>query len=291
MKLAVSSYSFQQYLQDGRLTQLGCIAKAKELGFDAIEFTDLEPPQGISEADYAVQIREECERLGLVVSNYTVHADFLANDVEQEAQRLKRKVDTALLLGSTSMRHDAAWGFGDDRGAKGLQNVIDRLADGCRRVTEYASSKGVRTMVENHGFFLQDPDRVERLINTVDHKNFGWLCDMGNFLCADEDPAKACGKAAPYVFYAHAKDFFVKTGNGPDPGEGFFQSRSGNYLRGAIIGHGAVPIMQCLGVLKREGYDGYLGLEFEGIEDSLQGIRIGIENLRRYLAQVENAAG
>ena len=45
MKLAVSSYSFQQYLQDGRLTQLSCIAKAKELGFDAIEFTDLEPPQ------------------------------------------------------------------------------------------------------------------------------------------------------------------------------------------------------------------------------------------------------
>ena len=32
MKIAVSSYSFSQYIRDGRLTQLTCIAKAKELG-------------------------------------------------------------------------------------------------------------------------------------------------------------------------------------------------------------------------------------------------------------------
>ena len=31
MKISVSSYSFSQYLNDGRLTQLTCIAKAKEL--------------------------------------------------------------------------------------------------------------------------------------------------------------------------------------------------------------------------------------------------------------------
>ena len=185
------------------------------------------------------------------------------------------------------MRHDAAWGFGPDRANRGLQNVVERLADGCRMVTEYAAQKGIRTMVENHGFFLQDADRVEKLINTVNHPNFGWLCDMGNFLCADEDPAKSCGKAAPYVFYVHAKDFIVKGGNEPNPGEGFFSSRAGNYLRGTIIGHGMVPVKQCLRVLKREGYDGYLGLEFEGIEDSLLGIRIGLDNLKRFLEELQ----
>lgn len=286
MKLAVSSYSFQQYLSSGRLTQLDCVEQAKELGFDAIEFTDLEPPEGVSEAEYAIQIREACDRVGLVVSNYTVHADFLAGDVQQEARRLMGKVDVAKLLGSSSLRHDAAWGFGKDRGSRGLGNVVEYLADGCRQVTEYAAEQGVRTMVENHGFFLQDPDRVERLINEVNHPNFGWLCDMGNFLCADEDPAKACGKAAPYVFYAHAKDFIVKSGSEPNPGEGFFVSRAGNYLRGTIVGHGAVPVKQCLSVLKREGYDGYLGLEFEGIEDCILGIRIGLDNLRRCLAEL-----
>ena len=69
MKIAVSSYSFSQYIRDGRLTQLTCIAKAKELGFDAIEFTDLQPPEGVTEEEYAHQIRQECDRVGLPVSN------------------------------------------------------------------------------------------------------------------------------------------------------------------------------------------------------------------------------
>ena len=32
-------------------------------------------------------------------------------------------------------------------------------------------------MVENHGYFAQDSDRVEKLINAVDHPNFGLLLD------------------------------------------------------------------------------------------------------------------
>ena len=101
-------------------------------------------------------------------------------------------------------------------------------------------------------------------------------------------PPARCGKAAPYVFYVHAKDFIVKDGKGADPGEGFFQSRGGNYLRGTIIGHGVVPVMQCLRVLKNNGFDGYVSVEFEGIEDCMLGIRIGLDNLKKYLSSIEN---
>ncbi len=284
MKIAVSSYSFSQYFQKGLLDQMSCIAKAKEMGFDAIEFTDLTPPEGVTEEEYARQIKAECDRVGLPVSNYTIGADFLRTTVKEEAERLKKKVDVAAILGTTSMRHDATWTTPTN--SRGLKNIVDDLAAGIREVSDYAATKGIRTMVENHGTFLQDADRVETLINTVDNPNFGWLCDMGNFLCADEDPAKAYGKAAPYAFYAHAKDFIVKSGNEPDPGEGFFQSRSGNYLRGTIIGHGVVPVKQCLSILKKNGYDGYIGVEFEGIEDCIQGISIGLANLRRYVSEV-----
>ena len=41
MKISVSSYSFHQYIKAGKLTQFDCVAKAKEMGFDAIEFTDI----------------------------------------------------------------------------------------------------------------------------------------------------------------------------------------------------------------------------------------------------------
>lgn len=284
MKISVSSYSFSQYFHKGLLTQFTCIEKAKELGFDAIEFTDLNPPEGVSQEDFARQIKAECGRVGLPVSNYTIGADLIGRDMKEEIARLKGQVDIAAILGTTSMRHDATWAAPTN--TKGLKNIIGPLADAIREVTEYAASKGIRTMVENHGTFLQDADRVEALITTVAHPNFGWLCDMGNFLCADENPAISCGKAAPYMFYGHAKDFIVKRGNEPNPGDGFFMSRSANYLRGTIVGHGMVPVKQCLQVFKKSGYDGYLGVEFEGIEDCIQGLSIGLANLRRYVAEV-----
>ena len=38
MKIAASSYSFAQLIRKGEMTQFETIAKAKEMGFDAIEF-------------------------------------------------------------------------------------------------------------------------------------------------------------------------------------------------------------------------------------------------------------
>jgi sugar phosphate isomerase/epimerase len=151
-------------------------------------------------------------------------------------------------------------------------------------VTEYAAEKSVITMVENHGFFCQDSERVAALVGAVSHPNFGALVDIGNFTCADEDPAIACGNVAALALHAHAKDFHIKPGGGDNPGKGWFQSRGGNYLRGSIIGHGNVPVRQCLGNLKRAGYDSYVSIEFEGMEDCVEALRIGRENLERLIA-------
>ena len=188
------------------------------------------------------------------------------------------------------MRHDATWGFPKEyRGARGFDDALPRLAEGCRAVTEFAQELGIKTTVENHGFFCQDSDRVEKLVNAVNHPNFGVLLDIGNFLCADEDPVKAVGRLLPYVFHVHVKDFHVKSGMLPNPGKGWFKSRGGNYLRGAIIGHGDVPVVQCLNLLKNAGYNGFLSIEFEGIEDPITGIAIGAENLKRYVEDIMRA--
>lgn len=290
MKIAVSSYSFQALIQAGAMTQLDCVQAAKHLGFDAVEFIGLQPHDNSEPMEYAGRIREESERCGLPVSNYTIAADFLTGsggDLQREIERLYGEVDMAVRLGSHSMRHDASGGYlAGQRSWRGFEQALPRLAEGCRKVTEYAVQQGVRTMVENHGFFCQDSDRVEKLINTVAHDNFGWLVDMGNFLCADEDPAKAVGRAAPYAFYVHGKDFLVRSGMEPDPGSGFFRSRSGAYLRGTVIGHGNVPVRQCLAALKGAGYDGYIGLEFEGVEPTEWALRTGLENLRRAIEAI-----
>ena len=87
--------------------------------------------------------------------------------------------------------------------------------------------------------------------------------------------------AAPYAFHVHAKDFLFKPGNQIDPGDGWFKSRGGHYLRGTIVGHGVVPVAQCAAMLKKAGYDGFLSLEFEGMEDNLTALKAGYAYLRR----------
>ena len=42
-------------------------------------------------------------------------------------------------------------------------------------------------------------------------------------------------------------------------------------------------MLQCLKILKAAGYEGCATVEFEGIEDAVTGVRLGLENLK-YLA-------
>lgn len=290
MKIGVSSYSFSRLVSSGAMSQLDVISKAKEMGFDVIEFSTFALPEGETPLTFAPRVKEECDRVGIKIANYTIWGDFIngsSGNLDDEIERLKDEVRVAHILGSPGMRHDATWGFpAGYKGARSFDDALPILAKGCRAVTEFAADLGIRTMVENHGYFAQDSDRVEKLVSMVNHPNFGLLVDMGNFLCVDEDPAKAVGRVMPYAFHVHAKDFHVKPGNEPNPGSGWFPSRGGNYLRGAIIGHGVVPIVQCLRIMKGKGYDGVLSIEFEGMEDPLTGITVGLDNLKRYVAEV-----
>jgi sugar phosphate isomerase/epimerase len=290
MKIGVSSYSYGRSIQEGRMTLLDLPGKVKEMGFDCVEFSTFILPAGETPLSFAPRLREVCKQVGLPVVNYTIGADFLngsGGDWRAEVERLKDEVRAAELLGATGMRHDATRGFAAGHvGPRDFTAALPTLIDGCRAVTEFAAEHGIRTMVENHGFFCQDSERVERLANGVNHPNFGLLVDVGNFLCADEDPGMALGRLMPYAFHIHFKDFHVKSGALPNPGKGWFLSRGGNYLRGAIVGHGDLSVPQCLNIIKREGYDGVLSIEFEGLEEPLTGIAMGQENLRRFAKEI-----
>jgi len=272
------------------MTQLEVVQKAKEMGFDTIEFSTLSVSEGETLGSFAPKVKAECDRVGFAIANYTIGADFIngsGGDLEAEIERVKSEVRIAAVLGAAGMRHDATRGFPPEhKGGRSFDAALPRLVEGCRAVSEFAAERGIKTMVENHGFFCQDSERVEKLVCGVGHANFGVLIDMGNFLCVDEDPGAAVGRLIPYAFHVHAKDFHTKPGNAPNPGAGWFRSRAGNYLRGAIIGHGDVPIVQCLHIMKAAGFDGVLSIEFEGMEEPLEGIAVGLDNLRRYVTEV-----
>jgi sugar phosphate isomerase/epimerase len=288
MKLGVSSYSFRKLVSAGEMTDWEVVSKAQEMGFDFVEFSGLVVPDGISLEDFAVQIKEACAAANLPILNYTIGANFLQGPGDawkKEVDRLRGELNIAQLLGATGMRHDATFGFPAEHvGARGFDDALPTLIKGCRAVTELAADMGIKTMVENHGFFCQDSERVEKLANGVNHENFGLLVDIGNFLCVDEDPCIAVGRVAPYAFHVHVKDFLRKSGSHPNPGKGWFRSRGGDYLRGTVLGHGVVQVEACIGILKRNGYNTGLSIEFEGIEPVLDSVADGLDNLRRYEA-------
>ncbi len=276
MKFGVSSYSFSKYMNQTGADYYTVCDLAKKMGYDAIEFIDLslDVQQADSLIDLAKDIRRHCAEIGLPIAAYTVGADFMRPN---EADAVKEKVDVAAALGAKVLRHDASWSLPE---GMDWRQLIDRIAPDIRRVTEYAEDKGIRTCTENHGYVLQDAERVETLIRTVNHPNYGWLVDMGNFLCADDQPVHAVPIAAPYAFHVHVKDFLYKPAWAENPGQGWFPSRNGSFLRGTVAGHGVVPIRQCLSTLKKAGYAGVVSYEFEGMEENLPALEAAIAFLR-----------
>ncbi|MCM3127834.1 sugar phosphate isomerase/epimerase family protein [Paenibacillus provencensis] len=280
MKLGLSTYSLYQALRSGIMTIADVIDFTADHGGEHVEIVPLgynltEQPELID------TIVSKATERGLEISNYAIGANFLLNDAdayEQEIARVQREVDIANQLGVKLMRHDVA--SSPDVSIANFNAHLEQLATACRRIAEYAGQYGITTSVENHGFFIQQSDRVQALIHAVGLPNFKTTLDIGNFLCADEQPIAAVKNNLPYASIVHIKDFYVRPA-GHHPGEGFFTSTAGQYLRGAVAGQGDIPMRDIIGLIKSSGYDGYLSLEFEGLEDCEFGARVGLANVRK----------
>jgi sugar phosphate isomerase/epimerase len=202
-------------------------------------------------------------------------------EIAAEVKRVKAYVDLAETLGITLMRHDVvAHGAvpGDDTPA--FEKALPKIVDASKEIAQYAAEHGVTTSLENHGFFVQSSDRVRRIVHAVDEPNFKTTLDIGNFVCVDEDPTAAVPANLPYASIVHFKDFYIRPAD-QDPGEGWFRSRGGKYLRGAIVGNGDIDIRSVASSIKASGYDGFASIEFEGHEDCLIGASRGIANAIR----------
>ena len=291
MKVSVSSYSYNN-LYGNSFTLYDAINNAAEQSIEGFELLNEYFPENRAEAlSEAKKLKKACADLQIEIPAVVTGANFLwasPDEMNREIERIKAVVEITSGIEVPFLRHDVANGFSKSyTGVRSFEAVLPLLAEACLEITEYAEKLGVVTITENHGFFVQDSERLCALVSKVNHPNYGILCDMGNFVCADEDPVCAVSRVAPLTRHAHAKDMHLKSGQEPNPGEGWFSSRGGNFIRGAVIGHGNVPVTSCLRSLYKSGYNGFVSIEFEGLEDPITGISIGAENLRRYISEAE----
>lgn len=292
MKIAVSSYSYSQYIRAGKMTQTDAVVRAAEMGFEGIEIVGLDAKENAPMAEqiaYAEELRRAAETAGIEIVSYMTGGKLYNGDPAADAAevaRIKGQLDVAAVLGAKVLRHDVCYSEQFNGRVVGFERMLPTIAENAREITEYGASLGIRTCTENHGRIAQDSDRMERLYYMVDHENYGLLIDMGNFACADQNSVLSTSRLAPYAIHAHAKDFVIKPyGTKPKENEKYFLSRGCNYLFGCAIGDGDIPVAQCVAILKKAGYDGWISIEFEGNGDCIQEIAKGYANLKAYIEQ------
>ena len=303
MKIGLTSYSMNNYICDGLMSVTEVMRFAKEKGAEHIElvpfgFTLHDDVTGEFNEELIAEIKATSAEIDLPLSNYAVLGDLLKFDPDArkaEVERLKRHIDVAAKLGLKFMRHDIS-SFRrplESNTPAAFEREFPIAVETCRELADYASGFGITTLVENHGFFVNGSDRIIRLIEAVERDNFGMLLDTGNFTCVDENCTVAVKKCAHLAKMVHLKDFYIRradrlTGNGGlfrcDSGCWFSSNSGVSMLRGSILAQGDLDIWTILGIIRDSGYDGYVSVEFEGMEDGKIGSETGMDAARYILA-------
>ena len=153
-------------------------------------------------------------------------------------------IDAAADLGCHSVRMN--WGGAPKdflTNTQAREAFTPRSVPSFRKICEYADTKGLNVMIENHWGPSSYPDFLIDLIKRVDHPRFGTLPDFGNFP-DDVDNYDAVDRMMPYAKAVSAKcyDFDDATG----------QETKLDYER--LIGN----------VVDKHGYHGHIGIEYEG---------------------------
>lgn len=164
-------------------------------------------------------------------------------------------VDAARFLDCHSIRVNA-----ESVGSYDEQLVL--AADGLRQLTEYAARLEINVIVENHGGLSSNGDWLAAVIRRVEHPRCGTLPDFGNFY--DYDRYRGVEQLMPFAKGVSAKsqDF----------------DADGNETR--------IDYARMLDIVRRAGYRGYIGIEYEGTRlPEPDGIRATKALLERYRAE------
>lgn len=297
MKFGMSCYCLNAAMASGAMTVEDVVDYAVAHGCEHIEFVPFQLPFVTPERklDEALirRVREKCQSAGIEISTYSVNANLLKTDPAEEAdeiERVKRHIDAAEGLGLSRMRFDVA-AFGRPFETNTIYNFnaeFPQMVKNGSLLCDYAASKGITIVMENHGFFINGSERVLRLIEAINRPNLKMTVDVGNFLCVDEDPVAAVKRCIHLAEMIHLKDFYIrKKEQLPGQTEMFrcgggswFETLGGRMIRGSILGQGDIDIWEVLRVIKHSDFDGYISLEFEGMEPCEKGTEIGLAMAR-----------
>lgn len=152
---------------------------------------------------------------------------------KQAVENHYKWIDAAHFLGCTSVRVNAA-GKGSKEEMKG------RMVESLSTLADYGKKAKINVVVENHGGISSLGDWLSDVLKTVGKKNCGALPDFGNFY--EYDRYQGVMDLMPYAKGVSAKSHDFDD-NGNEKG---------------------IDYAKMMGIVKKAGYKGYVGIEYEG---------------------------
>lgn len=271
----------QALCKDGTMTVSEWISLAVALDVDGLEwyagFLEMADEKNWQ------RFREEVERHGKSIPMMCCSPDFTNPDKafrEKEIAKQKRWIDMTAQLGGSYCRVLS----GQRREGLTEEEGLTLAADSIKACLPYAQERGITLILENHykddfwtyPEFAQKADVFCKLVERIDHPNFGVNYDPSNTYIAGEDPLDLLHRVSHRVVTMHASDRYLAEGTLED----LRQEEGGSVgyarrLRHGEIGKGLNDYDAIFTELKRVGFDGWVSIE-DGVE--------GMEQLERSVA-------
>lgn len=278
MKVAVSIWSLHKYWFDGTLTNVDFIKYAAGLGVDGVELLDT---FWKDQAREITEIKQVLADNGMALACYAVSNDFASPDSEKRKQALdtiKAGVEVGAELGTNVIR---VFG-GDVSEGVPVEDGERWITEGLAAAAEFAQANDAYLCLENHGLLVGHSEQVHRILTHINNPHMISTFDMGNFLLAADEPLEALEKLAPFIGHVHAKDFRLPDDDELDQA---YKGVDGRSYVGSVLGLGLVNVSQIVKELGKRRYDGWLSIEFEGLEEPYFGTEASVKNLRKYVKE------
>lgn len=219
-----------------------------------IEYIELRGVNGKNISELTVQEVQELkaeldgENIKISAIGSPIGKIKISDDFEAHFETFKKVVEFAKILDTKYIRIFSFF----TKHKK--EEVFARLS----RMIEYAKEKDVILLHENEkGIYGDIYERCAELMQNLYCDNFKCTFDFANFVQVGSDTLKAYETLKPYIEYVHIKDALSESG--------------------AVVpaGMGDGNVENILGMLKADGYEGFLSLEphlthFRGL-DALEG--------------------
>ncbi len=268
MKVSLSSWSYREWFDAGKIDLDALVDEAGRLNADGLEIF----PRHLDADDFGGHLARVAERTraaGLEIASLIAGNDFAAPDAADRAgqiETVKRRIAQAARAGVARMNIFT----GDHRDGECPAAEVARVVDAFREVAPAAAAAGLVLCLENHSGVCRDADGLLGILQAVGSEKLRTNPDPSNFVAgftrADEAARQAIysetAKVAPYAANAH-----LKIGDFKDDGE-----------------HAYLDVGRIVNILRDAGYDGHVVLELYRADlDPSRTSAQGIALLRKHL--------